>query len=340
MSSSNNATTDEPSKPSKEFGGETVSTLEDGMANLFFNDSKDCSKKPMADVVREMVKETKLRDAKDIRPVLNFYTQTKRAEDDPEWYTGNAMIMAAAPSRLARLDFTKNLIEKHKHWISTDWKDGASKLLDYGCGPGVASQALFPYVSKVVGIDGDPNLVNMYNEIVKRQGHPKLAMRAFTGDLLPGYPTGPAPVLGLKGAKRIRQLIESLRTFTHLLAEDGTILTMDIQKVTTQTGPAVFGLVDGHKTTRYDSDTVVKALKLLNMVDVDVIDNLRFQWEATGEEKKLWIPNKSNDVFFMVKAKKALPHNEYFGDQVDDVFRWTHSATHAMATSKESPQTS
>ncbi|KAL8767662.1 MAG: hypothetical protein Q9209_005921 [Squamulea sp. 1 TL-2023] len=340
MASSHDDTTiEEPSEQSKEVGGELNSTLEEGMANLVFNDSKGGFTKSMVDVVREMVKETKLRDAKDILSVLKFYSQTEKNEDDPEWYTGNAMIMAAAPSRLARLDFTKDLIKRHKQWISTDWKDGAFKVLDYGCGPGLASQALFPYVSKVVGIDEDPNMVNIYNEIAKRQGHPKLAMRAYTGNLLPGYPTGPAPgladnsaledhnkfenfdllvidcfeVLGLNRGKRIRQLVGSLRAFTNLLADDGTILIMDIQKVTTQTGPAVFGLVDGHKTTGYDSDVIVKALQLLNMVDIDVIDNLRFQWEATADEKKLWIPNKANDVFFMIKAKKVSFKNDALG---------------------------
>ncbi|KAL8903389.1 MAG: hypothetical protein Q9207_003963 [Kuettlingeria erythrocarpa] len=291
------------------------------------------------DIVSEMVKETKLSQVTDRLSMVALAApdcldgQATKDEQQPEWYEPFAMHYAAFPCRQARGEFTKQLFEEHKDWICDDWKGGEMKVLDYACGTGLASQALAPHVADIFGVDRAKNMVNMYNEIVKRQQHPKCTMKATVGNLMPQQWTGVTPGfvtdrpvgdylgtfdmvlvslgvdsfdgLGLSAKDRHHQLCQSLHSLTQFLGDDGTLLILDIQRHTDQTGPNKYGLIDGHKPGGYHSNDIVKALDSIGMDEIDVLDGNRFTWEATEAEKKLWLPAEADEVFFMVKAKKG-----------------------------------
>ncbi|KAL8784975.1 MAG: hypothetical protein Q9213_003636 [Squamulea squamosa] len=122
-----------------------------------------------------------------------------------------AEIVAAMFKETKLSEFMKKLFEDHKEWISSDWKNGKFKVLDYACGTGLASQvriiahifflvyrvdvgafsnhkcrtALATHVASIIGIDNIKCVVDMYNELVKRQDHPTCAMQAFVGNFVP-----------------------------------------------------------------------------------------------------------------------------------------------------------
>ncbi|KAL8888541.1 MAG: hypothetical protein Q9192_006159 [Flavoplaca navasiana] len=110
-------------------------------------------------------------------------------------------------------------------------------------------------------------------------------------------------ILSLSADDRVRQIMYNLDALVKRLRDGGTLLILDFQKSTTQTKIGLNGLKEGHKPNGYHSDTLVDALKHLSM-DIDVIDGLRFQWEATDSEKPLWVPNSTDESWFMIKAKK------------------------------------
>ncbi|KAL8723383.1 MAG: hypothetical protein Q9225_000299 [Loekoesia sp. 1 TL-2023] len=315
-------------------------TLEEGMKTLLSKTPEDEATKTYTEIVAEMVKETKLREVNDVMSmlILSQETRAEKGEDEPEWYSPSAMWFAAYPCRQARGEFTKQLFEDHKAWISDDWKSGQFKVLDYACGTGLANQALAPHVAQIIGIDTSKGMVNMYNEIVKRQEHPTCTMQAYVGDLLPHPETGKCPgvaadesarktiqnfdlaviSLGVDGFEilnqapdeRREQLRESLRAIVDRLGDQGTLLIMDIQKATDQKGPAMYPLIDGRKTTGYHSSDIVEALRSMKVHDIEVLDDKRFRWEATAEEKKIWLPSEADEVFFMLKAKKGEGYKE------------------------------
>ncbi|KAL8977892.1 MAG: hypothetical protein Q9205_006402, partial [Flavoplaca limonia] len=267
------------------------------------------AKKSMVQVVNEMLKETKVGQAKDLHSLVMLNLKDTRDEGDPEWYSSRAMFWTAHPWRLARAEWAKQLMEDHKDWICNDWKDGQFRVLDYACGNGIASHALLPHVSNIVGIDNDQRTVNMYNEVVKRQEYPdnlEVPMHAYYGDLMPDFPSRKAPkltdqalvealdhggfdlvvvmlamdcfeILPLSAHDRVKQILYNLDALVKRLRDGGTLLILDFQKATTQTKIGLNGLKEGHKPNGYHSDTLVDALKHLSM-DVDVIDGLRFQW--------------------------------------------------------------
>ncbi|KAJ5082901.1 hypothetical protein N7532_011944 [Penicillium argentinense] len=65
---------------------------------------------------------------------------------------------------------------KHRLWLSDRWtdteagKDGAVKMLEYACGPGIISMTLAPFLSKVIGIDVADNMVDEFNLNAKNIG--------------------------------------------------------------------------------------------------------------------------------------------------------------------------
>ncbi|KAI4259800.1 MAG: hypothetical protein L6R42_004401 [Xanthoria sp. 1 TBL-2021] len=184
---------------SKTVPTDKVSTKGNGVEQT--TDHEEVTKRPiksMARAVKEMVKETKLGEAKDLHSMIMLSLNDVRDAGDPDWYSSHAMFWTAHPWRLARAEWAKRLIQEHKEWVSEDWKDGKFKVLDYGCGNGIASHALFPHVSEIVAIDNDQRMVNIYNEIVKRQEHPvgfETPMKAYHGDLMPDFPSREAPEL-------------------------------------------------------------------------------------------------------------------------------------------------
>ncbi|KAL8880859.1 MAG: hypothetical protein Q9198_001817, partial [Flavoplaca austrocitrina] len=209
---------------------------------------KESPKKSMGQVVNEMLKETKVGQAKDLHSMVMFNLKDTRDEGDPKWYS-------------------------------------------------------------IVGIDNDQRMVNMYNEVVKRQEYPgnlDVPMHAYCGDLMPAFPSRKAPkltdqalvealdhegfdlvvvmlamdcfeILPLSAHDRVKQILYNLDALVKRLRDGGTLLILDFQKATTQTNVGLNGLKEGHKPNGYHSDTLVDALKHLSM-DVDVIDGLRFQW--------------------------------------------------------------
>ncbi|KAI4282436.1 MAG: hypothetical protein L6R38_002938 [Xanthoria sp. 2 TBL-2021] len=290
--------------------GETIPTNKvstKGKATEQTSDQEGVAESPiksMAQAVKEMVKETKLGEAKDLLSMIMLSLNDTRDAGDPDWYSSHAMFWTAHPWRLARGMFdplmdrqhckpTRHGFE-HKEWISEDWKDGKFKILDYGCGNGIASHALFPHASEIVAIDNDRRMINIYSEIVKRQEHPvglEAPMKAYHGDLMPDFPSREAPILtnqspvealdhggfdlvvvmlamdcfeilSLSANDRLRQLMFNLDQLINCLQDHGTLLVLDFQKATTQTN------------------------------------------EATESEKPLWLPNKTDESWFMLRATK------------------------------------
>ncbi|KAL8849992.1 MAG: hypothetical protein Q9221_005009 [Calogaya cf. arnoldii] len=298
--------------------------------------AKESPFKSMAQAVSGMVKETKLGKAKDLLSVVKLSLKDTRDADDPDWYSSQAMFWTAHPWRLARAEWVKQLIQEHKDWITDDCKDGKFKALDYGCGNGIASNVLLPHVSEIVAMDNDLRLVKIYNEIVKRQGHAagiEAPMQAYHGDLMPDFPSRKVhevtnksllkafehdgfnivvvmlamdcfEILSLSADDRLKQLMVNLDQLIHCLQDHGTLLILDFQKATTQKNVGINGLADGHKPNGYHSETIVDALKHLSVTDIEVKDGLRFQLEATEFEKPLWVPNQTDEAWFMLKATK------------------------------------
>lgn len=83
--------------------------------------------------------------------------------------------------------------------------------------------------------------------------------------------------------ERHHQLVLSLTAITESLNDQGSLLILDIQRATDQTGPNVMGLINGYKTCGYHSSDVVKALEALAMDEIEVVDNKRFQWVRDSE---------------------------------------------------------
>ncbi|KAL8761657.1 MAG: hypothetical protein Q9184_002241 [Pyrenodesmia sp. 2 TL-2023] len=305
--------------------------------------------KTYVDIVAEMSKETKLGKVTDVVSMIQLAcghldAQAAEDENEPEWYRPYAMFYAAFPCRQARGEFTEQLFEEHKKWICNDWKGGQLRVMDYACGTGLASQALAPHVAHIFGVDRDSNMVAMYNEIVKRQGHPTCAMEAHVGDLMPPQYTGVTPgfvaerpvrdylatfdmvlvslgmdcfeTLDLPAKDRHHQLCQSIHALVQFLGDNGTLLILDIQRDRDQNMPNGFGLVDGHKTAGYHSRDIMNALESIGMDEIDVLDNKRFTWEATEEEKKIWLPAEADEVFFMVKAKKRDGYKRMMEDMM------------------------
>ncbi len=163
-----------------------------------------------------------------------------------------------------------------------------------------------PHVADIFGVDRAKNMVNIYNEIVKRQQHPNCSMQATIGNLMPQQYTGVTPGfiadrpvpdylgtfdmvlvslgvdsferLGLSAKDRHHQLCQSIHSLIQFLADDGTLLILDIQRHTDQTGPNKYGLIDGHKSRGYHSNDIVEALDSIGMDEIDVLDGNRFTW--------------------------------------------------------------
>ncbi|CAD6585424.1 MAG: hypothetical protein ASARMPREDX12_001996 [Alectoria sarmentosa] len=59
-----------------------------------------------------------------------------------------------------------------------------TKMLDYACGPGIASQAMLPYVTEIRGIDVSDSMVDKFNAGARDAGRSEIQMHAVRGDLL------------------------------------------------------------------------------------------------------------------------------------------------------------
>ncbi|KAL8940593.1 MAG: hypothetical protein Q9216_002738 [Gyalolechia sp. 2 TL-2023] len=274
------------------------------------------STKSMADIVRAMLRETKLSQAK-------------------------------------RWELMKHLIDRHRTWICDDWKNGNLSVPDYACGSGIASQASASNVSRVVGIDQDESTVRIYNEVVKRLQHPTCTMQAYAGDLLPHLPTSGIPdpkdqsvveslgsfdlavislgidcfeTLHLNPIHRRHELIENLKAIVQLLHENGTLLIFDVQRVSGRLDPAKIGsLVDGYKTTGYYSSDIVDALQSIGVYDIDALNNIRLQWVSlfydamcnllVSELFPESIKNAGTEVFSRFLADSDLIVGSYCGGE-------------------------
>ncbi|KAH8790919.1 S-adenosyl-L-methionine-dependent methyltransferase [Hyaloscypha sp. PMI_1271] len=134
-------------------------------------------------------------------------------------------------------------------WISVDFrddkeKDGAEggeveekrvRLLDYGCGGGMISRALAPYITQAVGMDVSPHTVHEYNTW---SGSITPQMSAFVGNLLD--PADPSPaafkgeefwgfdlaVVGL-GFHQINETVLAATRIAERLRTGGVLLILD-----------------------------------------------------------------------------------------------------------------
>ncbi|KAL8833231.1 MAG: hypothetical protein Q9170_004395 [Blastenia crenularia] len=318
----------------------SIANLELDMPNLLPLASSANEIMPIADVVAQMLLETELGQTGDVVSRFQLCIESKEnGTNEPAWYNPKAMYAAALPSRLARGEFTKQLINEHKAWICQDWKGGNFRVLDYGCGSGIASEALSSHIAQIVGIDEDGDAVKIYNEISKRLQHPTCIMQAHLGDFLPHFLTGKVPgiggdmaletigkfdlavisvntvhyiklgmdcfeILNLSPAKRHQQLVANLKAIVDLLTDDGTLLIIDIQKTLDPPVSTQEVMVDGYKISGYHSNDIVHALRYMDMNDIEVKDDNHFQWEGIAEQKKLWFPAEADEVIFMLKARK------------------------------------
>ncbi|TLS22001.1 uncharacterized protein PpBr36_09374 [Pyricularia pennisetigena] len=96
-------------------------------------------------------------------------------ESDPKWEKPIAQLIAA--------------VKGGRDFIGADWvKDGESdrtvKMIDYACGPGTISRALYPYVTQSRGIDLSPNMVAQYKARARAEGLTPQQMDAFEGNIL------------------------------------------------------------------------------------------------------------------------------------------------------------
>ncbi|KAI4179247.1 MAG: hypothetical protein L6R41_007958, partial [Letrouitia leprolyta] len=175
-------------------------------------------------------------------------------------------------------DFTTQLFEDHKAWVSNDWKDGQWKVLDYACGTDLVSQALAPHVAQIIGIDKSKEMVSIYSENVKRQAHPAYTMQADASNFILQSEVNSDAWLTSSESEIQNHLIQSPEAIINRLNENGTLLIFEIQKHTNQTGPEVQGLIDSYKMTGYHSDDFVQALEAIGLEEIEVLDNVRFNW--------------------------------------------------------------
>ncbi|KAF2479679.1 S-adenosyl-L-methionine-dependent methyltransferase [Neohortaea acidophila] len=80
------------------------------------------------------------------------------------------------------------LLER-KDWAGVRWHEPGEiggrevKLLDYACGTGSVTKAYGPLVTKVIGVDISPNMVQLYNQEAASAGLQPEQVRAVAGDL-------------------------------------------------------------------------------------------------------------------------------------------------------------
>lgn len=55
---------------------------------------------------------------------------------------------------------------KKMEWTGVRWNSDRTRVLDYGCGSGLISQILAPYVKQVIGVDPSEAMVMEYNHKV------------------------------------------------------------------------------------------------------------------------------------------------------------------------------
>ncbi|KAI6360819.1 hypothetical protein MCOR25_006621 [Pyricularia grisea] len=96
-------------------------------------------------------------------------------ETDPRWEKLMAQLIAEVKDR--------------RDFIGVDWvKDGESgrtvRMIDYACGPGTISRALYPYVTQCRGIDLSTNMVTQYKARARIEGLTPEQMDAFEGNIL------------------------------------------------------------------------------------------------------------------------------------------------------------
>lgn len=79
-------------------------------------------------------------------------------------------------------------LQKRKAWLGVSWAeedDGCKvKLLDYACGTGAASIALWPWVTEIRGMDLSDGMVKRYNEAMGRIGLSYEQAHAVATDLV------------------------------------------------------------------------------------------------------------------------------------------------------------
>ena len=52
---------------------------------------------------------------------------------------------------------------------------------------------------------------------------------------------------------------------------------------------------------------IMNALRAMQMADVGLMDNNRFEWTATEQEQQNWNHEKVTEVMFLIRAKKRGP---------------------------------
>ena len=83
-------------------------------------------------------------------------------------------------------------------------------------------------------------------------------------------------ILRLSPSDRHKQLLENLHALVRTLGDGGTLLIIDIERVTQKTDE--IAVIDGKKTTGYHSSDIVNALRDMDMDGIDVLGDKRFEW--------------------------------------------------------------
>lgn len=118
-------------------------------------------------------------------------------------------------------------------------QDTPVKMLDYACGSGIASRALFPYVSEIRGIDVSDGMVEQYNNSVRSFGVPESQIFAIQGDLAAPLTEQSHPSLGSSDFFQFDIIVVSMalhhidapkglmERLVERLNEDGVLLIID-----------------------------------------------------------------------------------------------------------------
>ena len=52
---------------------------------------------------------------------------------------------------------------------------------------------------------------------------------------------------------------------------------------------------------------IMNALKAMRMADIELLEDIRFEWTATEQEKENWNHEMVTEVMFLIRARKRGP---------------------------------
>lgn len=105
------------------------------------------------------------------------------------------------------------------------------RVLDYGCGTGLVSLALRPYVQSVIGLDGSAGMIAVMNEKIRSGGLQHCEGRAFdpNAELLPGIPDASLDlIVSTMTFHHVPDIRAVLKEFRRALTPSGQVCVLDL----------------------------------------------------------------------------------------------------------------